>query len=218
MRWTAEVEKMTTDENKLEILRKVENGTLSIEEGADLIGILESAKSEPEPQPSEPISSNGKLSSMEPIEKHEASGCWKAAWSMFLVGGAILSGFSAYWVYQGYMNKGFSWGFWLSWIPMMIGIGLMFFGWALMESPWMHVKIRANEEGKKYNFIFSMPIPFNIGRWAMSTFGQYMPDEVKSKDILNVLDQAEASINRGETFQVQVDDEKDGTKVDIFIS
>jgi hypothetical protein len=34
---------MTADENKLEILKKVENGTLSVEEGADLIGILDRA-------------------------------------------------------------------------------------------------------------------------------------------------------------------------------
>jgi len=209
---------MTTDENKLEILRKVENGTLSIEEGAELIGILEGAKSEPEPQSAKSEADENNTGFMKSTEKHEVSGCWKAAWSMFLVGGAILSGFSAYWIYQGYINKGLGWGFWLSWIPMLIGIGLMIFGWALMESPWMHVKVHANEEGKKYKFIFSMPVPFNIGRWVMNNFGQYMPDEVKSREILDVLDQAESSIKRGEPFQVQVDDDKDGNKVEIFIN
>lgn len=203
---------MTIDENKLEILRKVENGTLSIEEGADLIGMLEKGKGDPEQGQSVPVPP------MAPIEKHEASGCWKAAWSMFLVGGAILAGFSAYWIYQGYTNNGFGWGFWLSWIPMVIGIGLMIFGWALMESPWMHVRVHSKEEGKKYTFIFSMPVPFNMARWVMEKFGQYMPEEVKSQEILNMLDQAENSIKNGEPFQVQVDDEKDGTKVDIFIN
>jgi hypothetical protein len=209
--------KMTTEENKLEILRKVENGSLTIEEGADLIGMLENAKPEPEQQ-SAPGSSYGSLGSRNAAEKHEVSGCWKAAWSMFLVGGAILAGFSAYWIYQGYTNHGFGWGFWLSWIPMVIGIGLMFFGWALMESPWMHVKIHSKDENKDHNFIFSMPVPFNIARWIMQKFGHYMPDEVRSHEVLNVLDQAEASINNGELFQVQVDDEKDGTKVEIYIN
>jgi len=203
---------MTTDENKLEILRKVENGTLSIEEGADLIGMLENARTETEPQQSTPVPP------MEPIEKHETSGCWKAAWSMFLVGGAILAGFSAYWIYQGYSNHGFGWGFWLSWIPMVIGIGLMIFGWALMESPWMHVRIHSKEEGKKFIFVFSMPVPFNMARWVMENFGHYMPEEVKSQEIIAMLDQAEASIKNGEPFQVQVDDDKDGSKVDIFIN
>jgi len=137
---------------------------------------------------------------------------------MFLVGGAILTGFSAYWIYQGYTNKGLGWGFWLSWIPMLIGIGLMIFGWALMDSPWMHVKVHSEKSGNKGIFIFSMPVPFNIARWVMQNFGQYMPDEVKSHEILDVLDQAESSIKRGEPFQVQVDDENDGTKVDIVIN
>ena len=79
---------MTSDESKLEILRKVEDGTLSVEEGSDLIGILEAAKaasSEPEfiQPPNEPD---------EPKTQPEApkvSGCWKAAWSMILLGGAV---------------------------------------------------------------------------------------------------------------------------------
>ncbi len=205
---------MTTDENKLEILRKVEDGTLSIEEGADLIGMLERGNSEPEPnrQQSEPVPP------MDPVVKHETSGCWKAAWSMFLVGGAILAGFSAYWIYQGYMTKGLGWGFWLSWIPMLIGVGLMIFGWALMDSPWMHVKVHSEKSGNQGLFVFSMPVPFNIARWVMQNFGQYMPEEVKSQGILNVLDEAEASIKKGEPFQVQVDDDKDGSKVEIYIN
>lgn len=185
---------MTTDENKLEILRKVEDGTLSIEEGADLIGMLERGNSEPEPnrQQSEPVPP------MDPVGKHETSGCWKAAWSMFLVGGAILAGFSAYWIYQGYMTKGLGWGFWLSWIPMLIGVGLMIFGWALMDSPWMHVRIHSEKSGNMGIFVFSMPVPFNMARWVMRNFGQYMPEEVKSQGILNVLDEAETSIKKGE--------------------
>ncbi len=101
---------------------------------------------------------------------------------------------------------------------MLIGIGLMIFGWALMDSPWMHVKVHSEKSGNKGIFIFSMPVPFNIARWVMQNFGQYMPDEVKSHEILDVLDQAESSIKRGEPFQVQVDDENDGTKVDIVIN
>ena len=179
-----------------------------------MIGMLERGNSEPEPnrQQSEPVPP------MDPLAKHETSGCWKAAWSMFLVGGAILSGFSAYWIYQGYTNKGLSWGFWLSWIPMLIGVGLMIFGWALMDSPWMHVRIHSEKSGNMGIFVFSMPVPFNMARWVMRNFGQYMPEEVKSQGILNVLDEAETSIKKGEPFQVQLDDDKDGSKVDIFIN
>ena len=200
---------MTTDDRKLEILRKVEEGTLSVEEGSDLIGMLD--RVEVEPQQPIPDAEN------ESAGKHEASGCWKAAWSMILVGGAILAGFSAYWMYQGYRNNGFSWGFWLSWIPMFIGVVLMIFGWALMESPWMHVNVRSKEQSHTSVIVFSMPVPFNVFRWVMQNFGHFMPEQVQAQDVLEMIDQAEASIKRGEPFHVQVDDEKDGSKVDISI-
>lgn len=204
---------MTTDENKLEILRKVENGTLSVEEGADLIGIIENAEKSkagadmPKPVPT-----------MEPIEKHEASGCWKAAWSIFLLGGAVLTAFSAFWIYQGYRENGFGWGFWLSWIPLILGVLLMLFGWTLMESPWMHVRVSPEKGAKPAVFVFSMPVPIKLARWIMTTFGDLMPVEVREKGILEILDQMETAINQGEPFEVQVDDNKEGSKVDIFIN
>jgi len=214
MLWIDKAEKMTTEEKKLEVLRKVENGTLSVEEGADRIAELEHEDSRSGASVPTPT-----VSSDEPLQKHETSGCWKAAWSMILVGGAVLSGFSAFWMYQGYEKNHFGWGFWLSWIPMLIGIALMLLGWALMESPWMHVRVHGMEHYKhKGIYVFSMPVPFNIARWAMNNFGQYMPDEVHTDEVLEILDQAEASIRKGEPFQVQVDTEKDGTKVDVFIN
>ncbi len=204
---------MTTDEKKLEILRKVENGSLTIEEGSDLIAMIDNEEArQAEPEILDP------LPPMEPMEKHEASGCWKAAWSMILVGGAILSAFSAYWIYQGFANHGFGWGFWLSWIPLLIGIALMIVGWALMESPWMHVKIQSKDQHKPGTYVFSMPVPFNIARWVMNNFGHYMPNNVRSDEVLEILDQAEVSIKNGEPFNVQVDDDEDGSRIDIIIN
>lgn len=204
---------MTTDEKKLEILRKVENGSLSIEEGSDQIAMVDQEETnQTQPEIVDPVSSKT------PTEKHETSGCWKAAWSMILAGGAVLTAFSAYWVYQGYANHGFSWGFWLSWIPLLIGVALMIVGWALMESPWMHVKVHAKDESKTGTYVFSMPVPFNIARWVMQNFGQYMPENVKRDEVLEILDQAEIAIKNGEPFSVNVDDDHDGSKVDIFIN
>jgi len=205
---------MTIDEKKLEILRKVEDGSLTVEEAAARIADLETAESQ---SLKEGVSIEAPDESS--IPKHETSGCWKAAWSMILVGGAILSAFSAYWMVQGYQKHAFGWGFWLSWLPMLIGIGLMLFGWALMESPWMHVRVHGMEQHKFSGiYVFSMPVPFNIARWVIRNFSQYMPEEVKADEVMDILDQAETSIRNGEPFQVQVDSEKDGTKVDIFIN
>jgi hypothetical protein len=202
--------KMTTEEQKLEILKKVEQGTVSVEEGSDLLGKLESSE-EPKTTEDHAEKTNKKV---------EASGCWRAAWSIFLVIGALLSGFSGYWMSLGYKNHGLGWGFWLSWIPMIVGLVIIVFGWALMDSPWInvHVRTKNNENSKDYIFIFSMPVPFNLARWTVDHFGQYFSDKVKPEEILEVINQAEESIRKGDPFHIEVDETKDGSHVDVSIN
>lgn len=208
---------MTSDESKLEILRKVEDGTLSPEEGSDLIGILDAAKaaaSEPEiiQPPLEPEAPET------PVEAQKVSGCWKAAWSMILLGGAVLTAFSAYWIYQGYQKAGLGWGFWLSWIPFAIGVLIMVFGWILMESPWLHVRVKTRDAGKLQRIVLSIPLPLRLVSWVFRTFGQYMPPEVKEKGVEEMLLEIDQALKRGEPFQVEVDDKEDGDEVYIHIS
>jgi hypothetical protein len=204
---------MTTDESKLEILKKVEDGTLSVEEGSELLGILDKgARSTPVLE----VVHERADEFTEPTEPRKVSGCWKAAWSMILLAGAVLTAFSAFWVYQGYHNNGFRWGFWLSWIPLVVGVLITIFGWMLMESPWMHVRIHSEEDEKHVNIVFSFPIPIGLVRWFLRTFGAHMTGDIDSEEVLGVLDEMEASLKRGEPFHVQVDDDKDKSKVEIF--
>jgi hypothetical protein len=205
---------MTKDENKLEILKKVEDGTLTVEEGSDLLGILDHGGSKPA-QPE--IVRERVEQEPETVEAPKVSGCWKAAWSMILLGGAVLTGFSAFWVYQGFQNKGFSWGFWLSWIPLVLGVLIMIGGWILLESPWLHVRIHSQEDAKNVNIVLSMPIPFGLARWVFRTFGSSMPEEVRNKGIPEMLEEMETTLKKGEPFHVKIDDDKDGSRVEVFI-
>lgn len=207
---------MTREESRLEILKKVENGVLTVEEGSDLLGIFDKAQSD-SPRP-EVVKDGGPPEPMEPMEKPKGTGCWKAAWSMILLGGAVLTGFSAYWIYQAYQNKGFGWGFWLSWIPLTLGILISIGGWILLDSPWMHVRVHSEEDEKKVSIVFSMPLPLRFARWIFERFGQYMPAEVHQKDIAEMLDALEESLKNGEPFHVQVDDDKDGSKVEVYMA
>ena len=210
---------MTSEESKLEILRKVEDGTLSVEEGSDLIGILEAAKAaSSEPEIIQPPNEPDEPQSKPQQESPGVSGCWKAAWSMILLGGAVMTAFSAYWVYQGYQNAGLGWGFWLSWIPFTIGVFIMIFGWILLESPWLHVRIKTRDAGKLQKIVLSIPLPLKMVSWVFRTFGQYMPPEVREKGVDEMLVEIDRSLKRGEPFQVEVDDKEDGDQVFIYIS
>lgn len=207
---------MTSDESRLEILKSVSEGTLSIEEGAELIGILDRAKS---PQGDEqPVMEPEIIQPQPGAEAATVSGWWKALWSMILLGGAVLTGFSAFWAYQGYQKANLGWGFWLSWIPFILGVLIMLFGWILLDSPWLHLKINTRDSGKPQKIAFAIPLPIKLVSWVFRIFGKHMPVEIQNKGIDEMLTEIENSMKRGEPFQIEVDDEEDGDQVRIIIS
>jgi len=207
---------MTSDESRIEILKKVSDGTLTIEEGADLIGILERGKTT---QQSEPFAAEPEVVQPPPdVVSSRVSGWWKFMWSLILIGGAILTGFSAFWAYRGFQKAGLGWGFWLSWIPFILGVLIMVLGWVLLESPWLRVKIKSRESGKSHNIAFAIPLPLSLASWVFRKFGAHMPVEVQRQGVPEMLVEIENSLRRGEPFEIEVDDKEDGDQVFISIS
>ncbi len=207
---------MTSDESRLEILKKVSDGTLTIEEGADLIGILERGRAA---QQSEPFIAEAEV--VEPPQEfvsNRVSGWWKFLWSLVLIGGAILTGFSAFWAYQGYQKAGLGWGFWLAWIPFILGVLIMLFGWVLLESPWLRVNIKSRDSGKYQKIAFAIPLPLKLASWVFQKFGAHMPVEVQRQGVPEMLMEIESSLKRGEPFEIEVEDKEDGDQVYISIS
>jgi hypothetical protein len=137
---------------------------------------------------------------------------------MILAGGAILTAFSAYWIYQGYQKAGFGWGFWLSWIPLILGLLFTILGWIIMESPWLHVRIRSKESSRLSNFTISIPLPLKLVSWMIRNFGQYLPADIKEKGLENLIEEVDRTLQRGEPFQIDVEDSDDESQVNICIS
>lgn len=205
---------MSSDESKLLILKQVEAGILSPEEGSGLLEILDRDGSvPPEPEPNPEI-----ITTAPPgVEVPPIAWYWKLGWSLFLWLGVGLTVLSAYWMYKGYQVAGFGVGFILSWVPFILGILLTYAGARLIEAQWVHVKVNTNEEGKPQHIDLAMPLPLGFVGWIFKYFGRYMPEEIREKRVDEMLVELEKSIKNGEPFQVQVDDEKDGEHVEVQI-
>jgi len=207
---------MTSEESKFEILKKVQEGVLSPEEGADLLAILDGAATGQEAEPDSPVEVVGTPFSDE--RPPEPSWLWKAAWSLFMWLGVILTILSAFWMYKGYEAAGMGWGFFLSWIPFTLGILLVYGGTRLLQAHWMHIKIDSTDEGKPRRINIEAPLPLNFAAWIFKNFGQYLPADIQDKKIGEMLDEIEKSIQRDEPFYVKVDDDKDGDRVEVVIA
>lgn len=209
---------MTSEQSKLEILKKVEDGTLSVEEGAHLLGILDG-------EVSEQVGAEERVFAKHPSntilddqpEQKQISGCWKAAWSLVLWLGAGLTALSGYWMYSGYHRAGLGWGFWLSWIPLLIGLAITFLGILLMQGRWLNVKVISKKEGHSINLDIVLPLPLHFAAWVFRNFEHAMPEEVRNKHVGEMLEEIEQSMQRNEPFHVQVDDKEEGEYVEVTI-
>ena len=208
---------MTDDESRLEILRRVENGILTVEEGSDLIGILDfsNGRVDREENDSNP---KGEVYSHDDIATPQVSNWCKALWSLILFGGATLTGFSAYWAYQGFQKAGLGWGFWLSWIPFVLGVGIMVLGAALFDSPWLYLKVVSHDTGKPIKISFAIPLPIKLAAWVFKTFHSRLPASMQEMNLNDLMVEVENTLKRGEPFQIVVDDEESADEVILLIA
>ncbi|MRR29540.1 hypothetical protein EG834_04235 [bacterium] len=171
--------------DKIEILKRVASGELSVDDGNRLLAELDAAQPVqaevlmPEDRPA--VEVPGAMADSMPEVSEEELKRMKAwhRWNwipltLFL----ILTGFAALWIYQGYRSGGFGWGFWLSWIPFMIGVLGVYAFWNMK---WVHVRVREMKGDRVQKISISVPLPLGLLPWVFTTFGRYMPAQVREQ-------------------------------------
>ncbi len=210
-------------EERLELLRKIEQGELSPEEGLRLINALEGgAASLPQilevtsdsEEPTERVKEVDVIEttsekSTPPDYRH-----WRRfSWIIFGVM-VLLTGLSAVWMVLGWLSRPWGWGFWLAWLPFVIGVVGM---WLSYNSPWIHVRIRQRKGAKPERVSLSFPLPVHAVVWFLRTFGRWMPPKVKEQNLADMLNELMKNLSGNEPIHIQVNDEEDGEEVEIFI-
>ena len=167
------------NDDALKILKKVETGALSVEEGAQLLQELENhaqaadrfASPTTDPSPTFiPQTLDGS-----PPEVEEALpdlGWWKKGWLFpFWIGTGILV-FGALQMGWAYSSKNF---FWLNcaWLPMAFGLLVLFLSWWSQQARWVHVRVQ-DADGSRVSI--SLPLPLGLAGWGLRTFGRFIPN------------------------------------------
>lgn len=205
---------MTLEESKMEILKKVESGTLTVEEGADLLAILDGGsmaqpKTDPEPMTEvlqgsaeSPFSGEG---SREGRSTAVPAG-WKSLWSIPMFLGILFMGLSGWWLFASYGRSGLGVGFWFAFFFLALSTGLVILGWRLIAGRWLVLNITEQKEDRTDKVKIWVPLPLHFVDWAMRNFGQHMPEKVREKDYLSILKDLDQSVPDGEPFQVDIDE------------
>lgn len=209
---------MSLHDQRLSVLQKMEHGDLSMEEAARLLSRLDAGESillpaapvvPPQPEPidiAEPPLAN------QPEKTHQRSELWLLPFVL----GILLAVSSVSWMLEGYRSAGLSWGFWLSFFPMGLGVLLMWFAWEVRQARWLHLRIKQTDGSFPKLIAFSFPIPTALMRWGMHRFGKFQSIQ-QVQSAAEFMEELDAAVAKDGPVHILVDDDKDGKKVEIWI-
>lgn len=211
------------DQAEREILHMIERGELSAEEGMRLINAMGT-------QAQEEAAFNDALAEISPVtpppedvfepEPHEIPEeerrrmkRLKRWWILPFGIGLLITVLGAVWMYTGYINRGFSWGFWLAWIPFILGIFVVAVSFQTSRSVWLHLRVKQKPGEKPQRISISLPLPISLTQWLLTSFGNRVPG-LRDQPLDNYSEILK-NISPEEPFYIHVND--DGEEVEIFI-
>lgn len=210
----------------LDILNKVKSGEITSEEAAQLLqqlderqsaaaGLEATASAQPESASSlasAPLQSAGGFETPPEVDELPDLGWWKKAWLIPLGVGTVILVLAAIMMGWSYSAKNFFW-FYCSWLPMVLGLLVLFLGWWSQQARWVHIRVK--EAGDK-RVTISVPLPFGLAGWLLRIFGRFIPSKMDPRVLENLPEMLDAIAKEKGPTTIEVD-EKDGSRVRVYI-
>ncbi|MBN1230287.1 MAG: hypothetical protein JXA19_00315 [Anaerolineales bacterium] len=225
----------------MEILTRIESGSISPEEGARLLENSRKSENRFNPLPTmrlpemdsgnriiHKVSINADNSGFVDRDNEDQVeevmtgkipdvSKWQNIWTIPLWIGLTFVIASGYGINRFIAAGNFGVWFYLTFLPFLLGGGLILLGLASRTSVWLHVRIQdKDEDGKFKNINISLPIPIRPAVWFLKNFG----DQIKELDqviVETILNSLENQSYKRDPIQIFVEDEEDDGRVEVFI-
>ena len=196
------------EEERLEILKMIELGQIDAQEAATLLSALSESQTVDEgvEAPAEVLPPERKPP--EPMETR-----WARFWIYPLMAGGAILLLGA--LVVGLVSiTGGAWGWLLCGWPLLLS-GLLILILALWSrrATWMHLRI---SEGGKRKMAFSFPVPLGLASWAIRIAQPFVP-QLQDTGVDEVILAVRDSASRGEPLFIDVQDDEDGERVELYI-
>ncbi len=188
-------------EDRLEVLRLIEAGKISVAEGAQrLEGLAESTPSaNPSPYP------YPEMPTLRPIAVR-----W--VWQIVLWIGIALAATSGYLLSSYYTREvAAHWLIW-GWILFILGLLGILLGWWLHRARWLYVRVR-QPDGP--NISLALPLPLGLVGWILRIARPFAP-QIEEMRIDELLLAMQEEIHEGSPFFVQVDEGPGRDQVQVY--
>ena len=228
---------MSEKSERIQILEMIENGVITAAEGARLLQVLDkddrleemleegrgySNVFEELSDDSVPPTDGGNSGAvsgevLEDVFQPEIEK-WRRWWMIPLwigVGITIIGSLLMFWAYQ---SSGFGFWFVCSWLPFLLGVGVMAMAWGSRSARWLHLRVQQEPGEWPRTIAFSFPLPLRFAGWVLRTFSYFIPKvndvDIDFDEMIQVL---ETSTNSDTPLYVEVDEGDGGEIVQIYI-
>jgi hypothetical protein len=215
-----------TDQERTQVLKMIEDGKITPEEGLRLLQTLEQnpaedirafekAQADSGPSASAMDTFEKTIEGLDPSIRQVAEKVRRLWIIPFGVGVGItyLGGMIMYWNIH---PTGVSaWTYCLGLPVLLLGVALMALGTASRTARWLFVHIRG-KPGEHPRIMLGFPLPLGLAAWILRTLGHYIPN-IEKTAVDEMIVALEQSTSSASPLIVNVDEGENGEKVQVFL-
>jgi len=210
---------MTASERS-KILKMIEDGKITPEEGLHLMQVLGEDPIEDsvgtKGTDETPVTPGPKVevgSAADPAIEQTAEKA-RSLWLIPLWIGVVITVFGGWVMYQNIHGSLISaWFYCLGFPIFLFGVLLIMLGWSSKTSRWLFVSVKQKPGEFPQRIMLGFPLPLTLTSWVLRNFG-HMIKELQNAPVDQVIDALRQS---SDPLVVNVDEGEDGEKVQVFI-
>ena len=205
-----------TDDERQQVLKMIEDGKITAEDGLKLIQALETETPAEEAiivEPAAAESTAGAGAAAQTPEFDRKINRFRRLWMIPLSLGIVVTVLSAYWMFAAFQNSGLGFWFLCSWLPFLLGVAAVAIGYESRSSRWIYIDVHQKPGEHPQRILLAFPLsPIS---WLVSLFGGQIPSDQKGA-VDDVMRAIFKSTNSQEPLFVEVH-ENDGEHVQVYI-
>lgn len=207
-----------SSEERRKILQMVEEGKISADEAASLMRALEVDQVQAEVEAFNAGTGSGFEGSGASAPEFEKVKARALRFAMIpLWTGVVIAVLSAWGIFAIQQNAGMNFWFFCLMFPLMLGVLLIAIGSAGQGSKWLYVNVdRRYADDWPKNITLGFPLPLGLTSWFLRNFGHNI-NGMKKANVDGIIEVLDATTKSDEPFIVNVDDDEDGERVQVYI-
>ena len=211
---------MTSDERS-KILKMIQEGKISAEEGLDLMKAFEDQSpvdetnyENAEPSFSDPEVMDSPPSAHDPVITKTMDKA-RSLWMIPFWIGVVITMIGSWIMYSNMLSlAGFNGMFYCLGLPILIlGVLIIMLGWSSKTSRWIFVSVDQAPGETPQRIRFGFPLPLGLASWFFRTFGNSI-NGIKNVPVEQMID---ALHDSSDPLIVNVDEGDNGEKVQVYI-